>query len=166
MRKKPSQHGGHSGGHGGHSAGHGGHGGHRNNRNRKFRGGGSGGGSGGGGGNDYQSLQRQKKHAMTQKDKYNAMARDQLANGDRVNAEFYFQHVEHYTRVLAEIAEKEPPQFQRSQQQEGDDAADMTEGAEANEETAASGNASEAPEEIPLPGSLFGDAEADRVANG
>lgn len=93
MRKKPSGHGG---------------GGHRNNRGgRKYRGGGGGGGSHHH--QDSQSLARQKKHAMTQKDKYLTLARDAQANGDRVNAEYYYQHVEHYSRTIAEIEEKEAP---------------------------------------------------------
>lgn len=74
----------------------------RNNRprNNKYR-------SGGGGG-DYQSLAKQKKHALTQKEKYLNMARDALSNGDRVEAEYYYQHVEHYSRVVGDIMAREP----------------------------------------------------------
>lgn len=75
---------------------------HRGGRNNKYRSG------GGGGGYDSQSLARQKKHAQTQKEKYQNMARDAQVNGERVDAEYYFQHVEHYVRVLAEIEAKEP----------------------------------------------------------
>lgn len=59
------------------------------------------------GGNDSQSLGRQKKHATTQKEKYQNMARDAQGNGDRVQAEYYLQHVEHYERTLQEILAKE-----------------------------------------------------------
>ena len=186
MRKKSSQHGGHGGHGGGHSGGHGGghSGGHRNNRGgRKYRsGGGSGSGGGGGGGNDYQSLQRQKKHAMTQKDKYSTLARDMQMNGDRVNAEYYFQHVEHYVRVLAEIAEKEPPQQRHEPRHDAEDQTDVAEAeasdsAQADQPRARHHREPRAPRtahieadeqpvgEIPLPGSLFGDEDADRAAN-
>lgn len=83
---------------------------HRNHRGRgKFR-----------PQNDSQSLARQKKHAQTQKEKYSNMARDAQVNGERVDAEYYFQHVEHYVRVLADIAEKEGVN-ERQRQEEGGD---------------------------------------------
>lgn len=102
MRKRTNGGGGHSGGHGG---GHGG--GHRSNNNRS-RNGGGGGGKFRGPSIDSQSLARQKKHALMQKEKYLAMARDAGSNGDRVEAEYYYQHVEHYSRVVGEIIEQEP----------------------------------------------------------
>lgn len=109
----------------------GGGGGHRNNgtgggRPRKFRshGGGSGGGGGGG---DFNSLARQKKNALTQKEKYLGMARDALTNGDRVEAEYYYQHVEHYSRVVGEIIAKEmarqPQEYQQQEYQQQEYAA-------------------------------------------
>ncbi len=103
MRKRTNGGGGHSGGHGG---GHGG--GHRNNNNRNRNGGGGGGGKFRGPSIDSQSLARQKKHALMQKEKYLAMARDAGSNGDRVEAEYYYQHVEHYSRVVGDIIEQEP----------------------------------------------------------
>ncbi|MDX2095133.1 MAG: DUF4167 domain-containing protein [Alphaproteobacteria bacterium] len=85
-----------------------------NNRNggNKHRGGSGGGGrryqnnSGGGnrGANDGQNLQRQKHHATQQLGKYGDLARNAQINGDRVDVEYYLQHVDHYTRVLADIA--------------------------------------------------------------
>ena len=86
----------------------------RNNRSRsnKYR--------SGGGGNDSQSLAKQKKHALTQKEKYLNMARDALSNGDRVEAEYYYQHVEHYSRVVGEIMAKEP----QPEPRQNDDATD------------------------------------------
>ncbi|MES2985395.1 MAG: DUF4167 domain-containing protein [Pseudomonadota bacterium] len=88
------------------------------NNNMKHRSGGGGGGgqrrygsNGGGGGgggnrgaNDSQNLQRQKHHATQQLGKYGDMARNAQINGDRVDVEYYLQHVDHYTRVLADIA--------------------------------------------------------------
>lgn len=161
IRKKSSGHG-----------GHGGHGGHRNNRGRKFRGGGGGGGGNGGGHYDSQSLARQKKHAMTQKDKYMAMARDAQVNGDRVNAEYYYQHVEHYSRTIAEIEEKEPQPQPRERHQHQSDAEGDQGDASANDAADDDGMAAQeaevsAPEvsEIPLPSGLFGADDADRAAN-
>lgn len=185
MRRKPMQSGG----------------GHRNNNNnnnnggrpRKFRSNGhsGGGGSGGGGGGDYNSLARQKKHALMQKEKYLSQARDSLTNGDRVEAEYYYQHVEHYSRVVGEIMAKEAPRHQEHQQSEtqfedapSDDAGNQNAADEAD------GNATEEDEEqhvaakkpartrtprpapkpakkddIPLPSSLFADTE-EKVSAG
>ena len=83
----------------------------RSNNNHKFR-------SGGGGG-DSQSLDRQKKHAMAQKEKFLNLARDAQSNGERIEAEYYFQHVEHYSRSLAEILDREP-QPQQSEHRDDD----------------------------------------------
>lgn len=86
----------------------------RNNNNKHRSGGGgggrrygnSGGGGNGGGGNrnDGQNLQRQKHHATQQLGKYSDLARNAQINGDRVDVEYYLQHVDHYTRVLSDIA--------------------------------------------------------------
>ncbi len=94
----------------------------RKNNNRDNRGGGnrnnrggsgggarrysnnSGGGNRSGGANDGQNLQRQKHHATQQLGKYGDLARNAQINGDRVDVEYYLQHVDHYTRVLADIA--------------------------------------------------------------
>lgn len=94
----------------------------RKNNNRggnKHRGGNNGGrryGSNNGGGNrasqnDGQNLQRQKHHATQQLGKYNDLARNAQINGDRVDVEYYLQHVDHYTRVLNDIAAIEAERF-------------------------------------------------------
>ena len=96
------------------------------NNNMKHRGNGGGGGgrrypgsnSGGGGnrgGNDSGNIARQKHHATQQREKYSNMARDAQNNGDRVDVEYFLQHVDHYTRVLTDIAaiEAERHQHQR-----------------------------------------------------
>ena len=99
-----------------------------NNQNRgnmKHRGGQGGrryqGGNGGGGnrGNDGQNIARQKHHATQMREKFSNMARDAQNNGDRVDVEYYLQHVDHYTRVLTDIAAIEAERFahQREQQQ-------------------------------------------------
>lgn len=74
---------------------------------------------GGGGNNDGQNLSRQKHHATQMREKFSNMARDAQNNGDRVDVEYYLQHVDHYTRVLTDIAAIEAERFahQREQQQ-------------------------------------------------
>ncbi|MSO75192.1 MAG: DUF4167 domain-containing protein [Alphaproteobacteria bacterium] len=56
-------------------------------------------------------------------DRYQALARDALLAGDRVAAENYFQHAEHYHRVLAASGmEPRPTRFEgEGEGQEGDD---------------------------------------------
>ena len=59
-------------------------------------------------------------------EKYLQLHRDAQLAGDRVNAENFAQHAEHYTRILAEAmrdverAREEQEQFQRERQQERD----------------------------------------------
>lgn len=53
-------------------------------------------------------------------DKYQALARDALAAGDRIAAENYLQHAEHYYRVLAANGmEPRPNRFQGEGEEEG-----------------------------------------------
>ncbi len=95
---------------GGHGGGHGG--GQRRYHN-------NGGGGGGNRNNDGQNIQRQKHHATQMREKYTNMARDAQNNGDRVDVEYYLQYVDHYNRVLTDIAAIEAERFahQREQQQ-------------------------------------------------
>lgn len=46
------------------------------------------------------------------------MARDATASGDRIAAENYFQHAEHYYRILSANAAQNGGQFNRPQQQQ------------------------------------------------
>lgn len=46
-------------------------------------------------------------------DKYLALARDATTSGDRILAESYFQHADHYFRVLSQIAEEQEAHRQR-----------------------------------------------------
>ena len=50
-------------------------------------------------------------------DKYQQYARDAQSSGDRVNAENYLQHAEHYYRVLAAM---KPPEKPKQEPREGD----------------------------------------------
>lgn len=50
--------------------------------------------------NVAQNLQRSKQA----KEKYLQLARESLAAGDRIQAENYFQHADHYTRVINSLS--------------------------------------------------------------
>ena len=98
---------------------HGGGGGH-------FRHGGGGGGGGGGG--DRQPLNRNhvfdssgpdmrlRGTAQQLFEKYLQLGRDATSGGDRVMAESYFQHAEHYFRILNAMNQA-AAQHQQNQQQ-------------------------------------------------
>lgn len=47
------------------------------------------------------------KSVAANRDKYLNMARDAMASGDRVEAENYLQHAEHYFRVLSFLQEED-----------------------------------------------------------
>lgn len=72
---------------------------------------------------------RQVQAAKNNREKYINQARDAMASGDRVRAEYYYQHADHYQRIL-NLAEEQ--QAAQRQEQEAFDAADEElEGAEA-----------------------------------
>ncbi|MFM7345887.1 MAG: DUF4167 domain-containing protein [Tagaea sp.] len=99
-------------GHGGHHGG----GGHSNN----YRGGGGGGGGGGGQRSNVpfraQTFDssgpdvRIRGNAFQVLEKYLALARDASGSGDRVAAENYYQHAEHYFRMINANQEQFPQQ--------------------------------------------------------
>lgn len=102
---------------------HGGHNGGGHNRGKFNRGGGD---------------ANARKNASASRDKYLAMARDALSSGDRVLAEYYYQHAEHYVRIISALPPEEP---QRRLPQ--NDAAEMTDAGEAptsEQETPAAGS--------------------------
>lgn len=41
-----------------------------------------------------------RRPLQTQKDRYVALARDALSSGDRILAEYYYQYVEHFSRMI------------------------------------------------------------------
>jgi len=96
----------------GNNGGNGGNG-NNNMRNRNNnRGGSSGGGRfnnngrrGGRSGFGEQAVpdKRQLRRAQELRDKHNYMAQDALKSGDRITAEYHFQHADHFFRVAAEI---------------------------------------------------------------
>lgn len=105
---------------------------HKNrNRNRHRSGGGSGGGSGSGGGGNplsrvYESNGPDVKvrgTAQTIADKYLQLGRDAQSSGDIVMAESYFQHAEHYLRIVfaAQAYNQQTQQQYRRPDEEFDD---------------------------------------------
>ncbi len=86
-------------------------------RNRK-PGGGSGGGGGGGGGGGHNPNRAFESNgpenvkirgaAQHVYERYQQLARDSFASGDRVLAENYLQHAEHYFRVLRTLQPQRP----------------------------------------------------------
>lgn len=104
------------------------------NRNRRHSGGG---GGGGGGGNPlnrvYESNGPDVKvrgTAQTVADKYLQLGRDAMASGDIVMSESYFQHAEHYLRILA-AAQAYNQQFQQqTRRPNGEDGYDDEDGEE------------------------------------
>lgn len=106
-----------------------------NNRRSRNRGGGNnggggggnnGGGNGGGGGGGNNNAGRRQSVPMRHQtfdsngpdvrirgnawqvhEKYQALARDAASSGDRVMAENYLQHAEHYFRIITQIQEAE-----------------------------------------------------------
>lgn len=96
----------------------------RRGRGRGGNGGGNNGGGGGNGGNgggnrrqnvplrhqNYDSSGpdvRIRGNAFQVYEKYQALARDAHTSGDRVAAENYLQHAEHYYRIICQINEQE-----------------------------------------------------------
>lgn len=48
-----------------------------------------------------------KQQALQAKERYLAMAQEALRSGDRVQSEYYFQHADHYTRIVNYFEEQE-----------------------------------------------------------
>ena len=83
-----------------------------NNNQRRSRGRSSGGGGGGGGGGNKNKPQRNQTYdsngpevrvrgnAHQIFEKYQVLAREAAAAGDRIAAESYYQHAEHYLRLI------------------------------------------------------------------
>jgi hypothetical protein len=122
--------------------------------------------SGGGGGNPlsrvYESNGPDVKvrgTAQTIAEKYLQLGRDAQAAGDNVMSESYFQHAEHYLRILA-AAQAYNQQMQQQYRRPGDDFedddGDDSGDGETAEETAA---AAEGAEQPAVAGSFGGEAE-------
>lgn len=101
-------------------------------RGRNNRPNGGGGGTGGGFRNQQNGIPLNRNHVFDSSgpeqrirgtaqqlyEKYQQMARDSQSNGDRVTGEAYYQHAEHYFRIIAAInqAQGQPPAPQAGQQ--------------------------------------------------
>ena len=57
-----------------------------------------------------------RKHAQTNREKYTNMGRDAQLSGDRVLAEYYYQHADHYQRIL-DLAAKQYSDNNNGEQQ-------------------------------------------------
>ena len=53
-------------------------------------------------------------------DKYQALVRDAHSAGDRVKAESYLQHAEHYFRLIRSLQPAQPPASQQGQESDAD----------------------------------------------
>lgn len=51
---------------------------------------------------------RNNQNAPKLIEKYNDLAREALANGDKILSENYFQHADHFTRIIVEQEKKKP----------------------------------------------------------
>lgn len=107
-------------------------------RNRHRGGGGGGGGGGGSGGNPlsrvYESNGPDVKvrgNAQTIADKYLQLGRDAQSSGDTVMAESYYQHAEHYLRIVA--AAQAYQQQMQAQYRRPDEQGEEDEGEESGE---------------------------------
>lgn len=69
---------------------------------------------GGGGQNSYGGNRPRRNYGQA-REKYLAQARDAMAGGDRVMAEYYNQHAEHCYRMMAEEGQQRPQQAHSSQ---------------------------------------------------
>lgn len=73
-----------------------------------------------GGFDDEEIHPRQRKHAQNMREKYLNQARDAQINGDRVQAEYWLQHAEHYSRILNAINEMFAPTPQGGEEASGE----------------------------------------------
>ena len=73
-------------------------------------------------------------------DKYTALARDAQASGDRVMAENYLQHAEHYVRIILAAQAQMPQPVQRDEFIDEDDENSAVEMSETNDEQDVNGN--------------------------
>jgi len=105
----------------------------RGRTNRKQHGGGGGGGGGQSRTHTFDSNGpdgRVRGNARQVYEKYLSLARDAYSAGDRIAAEAYFQHAEHYFRILSDTTdptprrpqeERQPPAYSHDDGDYGDD---------------------------------------------
>ena len=111
-------------------------------QNKRGRGRGSNNGGGGGGNNNNNNFNRKGGNPLTRSydssgpdvkirgtaqhiaEKYAQLARDAQSSGDRVMAENYLQHAEHYNRIIAAAQAQMQERFQRDDRNEYGEGAD------------------------------------------
>lgn len=80
-------------------------------------------------------------------DKYNQLHRDAVLSGDRVNAENFAQHAEHYTRLLAEaqreVDQRREEQERQNRERQAERDRERTDRLKAQEDSAQSGPSSQ-----------------------
>lgn len=81
-------------------------------------------------------------------EKYLTLARDAYSAGDRIAAEAYYQHAEHYFRILSDSTDPQPGGRRQEERQPSASADDNASG-ESEESVAANGNAAAAAGEEP-----------------
>ena len=78
----------------------------------------------GGGHHNNNNNNRPRKNYPQLREKYLNQAKDALSMGDRVMAEYYFQHADHCYRMMMEQGYR-PPSEQQQQQEEGAEGAEQ-----------------------------------------
>lgn len=116
-------------------------------QNHGHNGGGQRRGGGGGGGGGYNN-NRPRKNYPQLREKYLNQARDALSSGDRVMAEYYFQHADHCYRMMLEEG------YRPHQQQPQDANADAAPQENASAEQAPVSAAEDMPDANALPSFL------------
>jgi hypothetical protein len=80
---------------------------------------------------------RPRRNYGAAREKYLSQARDALASGDRVAAEYWFQHADHCYRMMVEEGQFQPrPQQNPQQQQPMDDGATVASETDGNADSA------------------------------
>jgi len=70
--------------------------------------------------NHDSQIGRNRGNPQQMMDKYLSLARDSLSQGDRVSAENFFQHADHYQRVVTEKNEKQESRRRSVHHQNGE----------------------------------------------
>ena len=112
---------------------------------------------------------RQRHNAKNNRDKYLNQARDMLSMGDRVKAEYYFQHADHYQRII-NVMEEHRAQQQRDRGIEVEENTSDAEGDDMHDTGATMTHAMPSPSEVyadqSFPSQHRGDNSDDRSHGG
>lgn len=78
-----------------------------------------------GGGHNNSGGNRPRKNYTAMREKYMSQARDALASGDRVMAEYFYQHADHCFRMMMEEGHRQPRPQQAAQAEDGQAAEEL-----------------------------------------